>query len=387
MHALPHKAALGGLALPHKAALLATPAQGVAPFVAPAVFASIGDSTAWQATQGASGTNYFTYGVPLWLRALTNFRIPNLCPIANNLGASASYIAQMAAQIDGLVALPTDVTVQSGTNDLASGTALATMQAQYAAQVASVLQKPYVARVWLVPITPRSSGMTAELHQRRIDFNAWLAAVVSGDAAARVIWTTAATTTARQFAKLRVLDVSFATDVDGNSPNSGFVQSDGVHYAPAMARGLGSQIATYINSVVSPNPPSRTTASDLFSATTLPTGSLLNSGGVNRGLMGGIGGSLYTSTGLAPSGQMADLFRLSRAAGSAPGTLVASKEPTVNGRSGQIITYTTSGTGLASERVQIEYLGSAFGISTADGLTVGDQLVYEGESKLSVTRC
>jgi hypothetical protein len=355
------------------------------PLAAPLIFASIGDSTAWQGTAGATGSQYTTYGLQLWLRALTNFRSPNICPIPNNLAASGSYIDQMSLQIpslDGLAIPPTDVIVQSGTNDLAGSAALATMQSQYATRVASVLAKPTISRVWIVPITPRTagSGMNSTLYQRRKDFNAWLAGVGSGDSGARAIWLAAAAgTTTDEFAKLRILDVSFATDVDEDNPISGYVVADGLHYTPLMARGLADQIATWVNSVVAPSPPARTYPADLFNASTLPTGSLLRNGGVNRGLMGGTTGNKTLATGITPTGDVATGFRLYRTAGSSTATLVASKEATVDGRSGQIITYTASDAGLSSEACTLEYLGGAFGISTADGLTNGDVICFEGE--------
>lgn len=352
---------------------------------APLVFANLGDSTAWQGTAGSTGTVHTAHGVQTWLRALTNYRSPNISPIANNLAASGTYIDQMSTQIallDDLVLRPTDITVQTGTNDLAGNAALATMRSQYATRVADVLAKGYVSRVWLCPIMPRTSGsgMNSTLYQRRRDFNTWLAGVVSGNSGDRTIWTTAAPgTTSDHFAKLRILDASFATDVDGDNPISGYVVADGLHYAPPMAQGLAAQLATFVNGVMAANPPARTFVGDLFNASTLPTGNLLRSGGVNRGLMDGTGGNLTANTGITPTGQMATGFRLYRTSGSALGTLVASKEPTVSGRSGQIVTYTTTDAGLSNEVTTMEYLGSAFGIATADGLTEGDTLLFEGE--------
>lgn len=349
------------------------------------IFANIGDSTAWQGTAGSTGNVHTAHGVQTWLRALTGYRSPDISPIANNLGVSGSYIDQMSTQIallDDLVLRPTDVTVQTGTNDLAGSAALATMQSQFATRVASVLVKPYVSRVWVCPIMPRTSGsgMNSTLYQRRRDYNTWLAGVVSGNPSARATWLSAASgTLTEHFAKLKMLDASFATDVDGDNPKSGYVVADGLHYAPPMAKGLAEQIAAFINANVTQNPPARTYPADLFNASTLPAGSLLRSGGVNRGLMDGTAGNLTLQTGITPTGQMATGFRLYRTTGSAPGTLVASKETTVNGRSGQIVTYTTTDAGLSNEVLTMEYLGSAFGIATADGLTEGDTILFEGE--------
>ncbi len=340
----------------------------------------MGDSTAWQGTSGSTGNQYNINGIFYWLLKQTNYRVS--CPIANNLGVAGSYIDQartvQVPLLDSLTDLPTDLFLLTGTNDLGGGSPLETMKSQYTSLILSILAKPYIKRLWIVPITPRSNAMTSILYNRRLDFNAWLADLLLTPATY-----IAAGLTSGDVKRLRVLDVGFATDVDGNTPKEGYVVTDGLHHNTRMAQGLALQASQYMNSVIAENPPRRTTSSDLYNASTNPTGTMLNNGGLNRGFLLGTSGNKTTYTGITPTGSVADKWRLYRTEGSGGATLVASKEGVrPSGADGQIITYTISGAGPNNESIVWEYLGQAFGIDPGDGIVTGAPVWFEGEFEI-----
>jgi len=345
--------------------------------------AGLGDSMLDRGDRSGGGVFLKTTSGPLtWVNILCGQRFDY--QLANNFGVSGDTLAQMAARVpDVIAAAPAFVVIYSpGTNDITAGTALASMKASLTDDIVAPLLKAGIT-VIIPPIPPRlasGSGVTTSTAQKKkiALWNNWLQELCAGRP--DLIPATWPINRLPYFVETRHY-LENRADSTGE-PLTG-TTIDGLHHSALGAYYVAKAIKEQVLDILYPPRSTKLmSVMDIYDATDNPTGNRHRNSGAtaNYGLLSGTAGSLVASTGLTPTGSVADLWSAARSVGSSStSTMVLSKENprTDDGaRSGerQRVVIAISGTGgIAAEKFQF-YRTTTTGTS---GIAVGDTIYGE----------
>lgn len=350
-----------------------------------AVVALLGDSitannsTNTGGTSSMGGRGYFS-----WAHILSGKRLN--FSLANNFGVSGDRLDQIALRTANVIgAAPDLVIVHGGTNDLLAGRTFAQMQSSMLNDIlVPLFNSSSVRNVIVIPILPRTGLSTAQASLRAY-FNRWLIELGLGRSDL---------VTALPAGRLPIVvpmsnlleDMSNGTPIGGASNLATSVTSDGLHPSLLGAYWMGFQLNAVISQIYPPRPSDALGFADIYDPVNNPAGNLLITGGVNAGIMAGTGGTLTTSSGLTPTGVVANGLRIFRSAGTSVATMVGAKEnprtdlanPAQTGER-QRITVNVTGAGLANE---LYVLNNVSATLTQSNFAAGD-MVY-AECKMQV---
>lgn len=231
---------------------------------------------------------WFTDGYATWLRILTCQRI-NL-PVENDFGVSGDKFQDMLARIVSVIAVNPDyVIVEGGSNNIAVDS-FTTMRDAWLALITS-LRAAGITPI-ILPMPPRAGAVltTAQIQQQQRFYNYQREFCLNN----------------RGYLFCDYLGYWLDQTSTSSVPLAGMVKADNLHPTAIGAYWMGKALADLITPLLPPRPSHVLSNADIYDATNNPTGNLLYSSGVNRGLLAGTGGTetananlTYNGTGLA----------------------------------------------------------------------------------------
>lgn len=283
-------------------------------------FAMFGTSITAQNTYNVLPPNnnparvWYADGYATWARILTGQRI-NLS-IDDNYGVNGNSFAQMLARIGDVIAADADyIFTEGGTNNFPTLTNEASYQTMVSewVEIVTTLKESGAVPV-VIPAPTRNAGVltTAQLQMQLRFYNFQ-----------------------REFCRNNqgyLFCDYYGSWIDQASavsaPIAGRVRSaDGVHPNSNGAFYIGKALADLLNPILPPRPTNFMTASDIYNATTNPTGQLLISGTTNLGMLAGTGGVQQANAGLTyAGGGFANLNFFQRLSATSTATVTHNKE-------------------------------------------------------------
>lgn len=372
----------GSLSLPRRVTVsqLLSASEG---FGAGPVIAVLGDSISAQNTSStATQKAYYGNGYANWLRCLSGQRFN--FPLANNFGVGGDTLDTsvngpgILSRVSDVIASGADICiVLGGTNDLTTGTSLASMKASMAKILARLLSagiQPVV-----MPILPRKSLTDAQTRTQQA-FNNWLRDICWG----RSDLLSAASFPVRRYPIL--VDptpvIQDFTDAIGQPLTTHILNTDGLHPTTLGGYWIGKTLNDALSVLYPPRPTRLVGVRDIYDATLHPAGSILFSSLTNYGLMAGTGGSLVAS-GSTMTGSMATGWTGTRSTGTSPAATVtySKQNPRTDTQNGngerQRMVVSLGAVGAVGDTYKVQMVVPGFGTTHAVGDTVFSEAAFE----------
>lgn len=343
------------------------------------VFALLGTSVTDQNSKDVQPPNaspsrsWFTDGYATWLRILVNQRID--LPPSNDFGVSGDTFAMMYARIGNVLAVKPDYCiVEGGPNDipnLVTDDDYKTMRKTWE-KIVSLLRQKGITPI-VLPSTLRSGAvLTASQVRFQQQFYNYQ----------------------REFCRknpgyLFCDYIGYWADQTStaSAPIAGMVKADNLHPTAIGAYWIGKALADLVSQFLPPFPSNVLTNADIYNATDNPTGNLLYSSGLNRGILLGTGGTEtananLTYTGGGTGGGLAAGLTFLRGTATSVCTVTNTKENprTDTGRASgerQVIQIAASSGGGADEVYNLRFTPAVADVAVGDW--------YYGECSIEVS--
>ncbi len=308
---------------------------------------------------------WYTDGYATWLRILTCQRI-NL-PVENDFGVSADTFQLMLARIGAVIAANPDyVIVEGGSNNIAVDS-FVTMRDAWLALV-TTLRAAGITPI-VLPMPPRAGATltAAQVSQQQRFYNYQREFCLNN----------------RGYLFCDYLGYWLDQTSTASVPLAGMVKADNLHPTAIGAYWMGKALTDLITPLLPPRPSVLLSNADIYDATNNPTGNLLYSSGLNRGILLGTGGTETANANLTYNGAgLAAGMTFLRGTATSTCTVTNTKENprTDTGRSSgerQIIQIAASTGGGADEVYNLRFTPAIADVAVGDW--------YYGEVHIDVT--